>query len=117
MIGFLRRNLGFRKSQASPLADTIFFSKIRRPSTTYNIRTTSLICSMEEFLRVTTCCHVLQGYGLTKTCEWSYVALSDDLSMLGTVGHLYPTTEVHLDSVSEMGYDVFAEVDYKGIDT
>ena len=28
---------------------------------------------MEDFLRVTMCCPVLQGYGLTETCACSFI--------------------------------------------
>ena len=104
--------LGFRQCQASPLADAILFSKIKA-RLGGRVRlilpgADSLSSSVEEFLRVTTCCHVLQGYGLTETCGWSSVALPDDLSMFGTVGPISPTAEVRLESVPEMGYDALA---------
>lgn len=104
--------LGFRQCQASPLADAILFSKIKaRLGGRVRLILSGaapLSSSVEEFLRVTTCCHVLQGYGLTETCGWSSVALPDDLSMLGTVGPISPTAEVRLESVPEMGYDALA---------
>ncbi|KAJ3704132.1 hypothetical protein LUZ61_007837 [Rhynchospora tenuis] len=60
---------------------------------------------VEEFMRVVTCAHVLQGYGLTETCAATMVSLPNDISMLGTVGPPVPNIDVRLESVPEMGYD------------
>ncbi|KAG1367553.1 putative Long chain acyl-CoA synthetase 3 [Cocos nucifera] len=69
-----------------------------------------LAIHVEEFLRVVTCAHVLQGYGLTETCAGTFVSLPNDLSMLGTVGPPVPNVDVRLESVPEMNYDALSEV-------
>eukprot|EP01018_Ginkgo_biloba_P025311 Gb_09959 [translate_table: standard] len=106
--------LGFKQSKASPLADSILFSKIKaRLGGRVRLILSGaapLNSSVEEFLRVTTCAHVLQGYGLTETGGISSVCLPDEISMLGTVGPPSPTTEVCLESVPEMGYDALAVI-------
>ncbi|KAH9313020.1 hypothetical protein KI387_028055, partial [Taxus chinensis] len=104
--------LGFKTKEASPLADAIFSRKIKaRLGGRVRLILSGaapLGNSVEEFLRVTLCCHVLQGYGLTETCGWTTVCLPDEFSMLGTVGPVSPTTEVRLESVPDMGYDAMA---------
>ncbi|GLJ08586.1 hypothetical protein SUGI_0091790 [Cryptomeria japonica] len=105
---------GCKTHEASPLADAIFSRKIKA-RLGGRVR---LILSgaaplgnvVEEFLRVTLCCHVLQGYGLTETCGWSSVCLPDEFSMLGTVGPISPNTELRLESVPDMGYDALGAI-------
>lgn len=65
---------------------------------------------VEEYLRVVTCCHVLQGYGLTETCAGTFTSLPDNLEMLGTVGPPIPNVDIRLESVPEMGYDALSEL-------
>eukprot|EP01018_Ginkgo_biloba_P025307 Gb_32132 [translate_table: standard] len=106
--------LGFSHSAASPLADKIIFSKIKA-KLGGRVRllmsgAAPLSSHVEEFLRVTTCAYVLQGYGLTETCGWTSVCLPDEWSLLGTVGSPAPSLEVRLEAVPEMGYDPLADV-------
>uniref|UniRef100_A0A803KZM0 Long-chain-fatty-acid--CoA ligase n=1 Tax=Chenopodium quinoa TaxID=63459 RepID=A0A803KZM0_CHEQI len=64
--------------------------------------------SVETFLRVVTCAHVLQGYGLTESCAASFIAQPHDMAMIGTVGPPVPNVDVCLESVPEMGYDALS---------
>ncbi|OQU82478.1 hypothetical protein SORBI_3006G247300 [Sorghum bicolor] len=68
---------------------------------------------VEEYLRVVTCSHVLQAYGLTETCG-SFISLPNNMSMLGTVGPPLPHVEVRLESVPEMGYDAVSSETPRG---
>ncbi|KAG5041530.1 hypothetical protein JHK85_014006 [Glycine max] len=63
---------------------------------------------VEGFLRVVTCAHILQGYGLTETCAGTFVSLPNEKDMLGTVGPPVPYVDVRLESIPEMGYDALA---------
>ncbi|KAJ4749579.1 Long-Chain Acyl-CoA Synthetase [Rhynchospora pubera] len=63
--------------------------------------------NIEEFLRVVSCAHVCQGYGLTETSGPTLVALANEISMLSTVGPPLPVIDVRLESVPEMGYIAF----------
>ncbi|KAF3334984.1 long chain acyl-CoA synthetase 4-like protein [Carex littledalei] len=65
---------------------------------------------VEEFMRVVTCAHVLQGYGLTETCAGTMVSLPNEIAMLGTVGPPVPNIDVRLESVPEMGYDALGAI-------
>ncbi|KAJ3670910.1 hypothetical protein LUZ60_008336 [Juncus effusus] len=65
---------------------------------------------VEEFMRVVSCSHVLQGYGLTETCAGTTISLPNEISMLGTVGPPVPNVDMRLESVPEMEYDALAEV-------
>ncbi|KAJ4797512.1 Long-Chain Acyl-CoA Synthetase [Rhynchospora pubera] len=66
-----------------------------------------LVKNIEEFLRVVSCAHVCQGYGLTETSGPTLVALANEISMLSTVGPPLPVIDVRLESVPEMGYIAF----------
>uniref|UniRef100_M1AI81 Long-chain-fatty-acid CoA ligase n=1 Tax=Solanum tuberosum TaxID=4113 RepID=M1AI81_SOLTU len=68
-----------------------------------------LSSEVEEFLRVTSCGFVLQGYGLTETCGLATIGHPDEMCMLGTVGPPFVFTEVRLEEVPEMGYDPLAD--------
>ncbi|CAK8541560.1 unnamed protein product [Lathyrus sativus] len=57
---------------------------------------------VEGFLRVVTCAHILQGYGLTETCAGSFLAIPNEIDMLGTVDPTLPYLEVCLKSVPEI---------------
>lgn len=92
-----------------------------------------LSSSVETYLRVVTCAHVLQGYGnlngwkymyeelsinyqqtvwicagLTETCAGSFVARPDEVTMVGTVGPPLPIVDVRLESVPDMEYDALS---------
>ncbi|XP_071715638.1 long chain acyl-CoA synthetase 4-like isoform X1 [Rutidosis leptorrhynchoides] len=124
--GFLKRNLfnlaytyklynmsrGYKHEEAAPRLDKIIFSKVKE-GLGGNMRlilsgAAPLSTSVETFLRVVTCAHVLQGYGLTETCAGSFVAQPNELSMTGTVGPPLPNVDVCLLSVPEMGYDALS---------
>ncbi|KAI5647131.1 hypothetical protein M9H77_33136 [Catharanthus roseus] len=103
---------GFKHVEAAPLFDKIIFNKVKE-GLGGNLRlilsgAAPLSSNVETYLRVVTCAHVLQGYGLTETCAGSFVAQPDKLSMIGTVGPPLPIVDVCLESVPEMGYDALA---------
>lgn len=105
---------GLKHEKASPLFDKIVFSKVKQ-GLGGRVRVmlsgaAPLAKHVEEFLRVVTCCHVVQGYGLTETCAGSFVSLPNVMSMIGTVGPPVPNIDVCLESVPEMGYDALSEV-------
>ncbi|RDX61595.1 Long chain acyl-CoA synthetase 1 [Mucuna pruriens] len=60
---------------------------------------------IEEFLRVTSCAFVCQGYGLTETCGPTTLCFPDEMCMLGTVGAVSTYNEIMLKEVPEMGYN------------
>lgn len=94
-----------------------------------------LSSEVEEFLRVTSCAFVVQGYGkynylfslltlifslqrnniirshinscagLTESCGLSTLGFPDEMSLIGTVGSAFVYTEIRLEEVPEMGYD------------
>ncbi|KAL7203208.1 hypothetical protein ACSBR2_016500 [Camellia fascicularis] len=102
-------NKGYKHFEAAPLFDKIVFSKVKE-GLGGKIRlilsgAAPLATNVETFLRVVTCAHVLQGYGLTETCAGSFAARPDELAMIGTVGPPLPSLDVCLESVPEMGYD------------
>lgn len=95
--------------KASFLGDALVFGKIKA-RLGGRVR---IICSggaplpqhVEEWLKVTMCCPVVQGYGLTETCAASCVAMPDKKEQLGTVGPPLFSLEAKLDPVEDMGYD------------
>ncbi|KAL7121545.1 hypothetical protein ACP275_02G188500 [Erythranthe tilingii] len=100
---------GYSHAEAAPLLDKHVFNKVKE-GLGGNLRlilsgAAPLSSSVETFLRVVTCAHVLQGYGLTETCAGSFVALPDELTMIGTVGPPLPGIDICLESVPDMGYD------------
>lgn len=106
-LGWL--NLGFKQKYASPLADLLAFRKVKAK---LGGRVRLIICGgaplspeVEEFLRVTSCAFVCQGYGLTETCGVSTTAYPDEMRFIGTVGGASVYTEVRLEEVPEMGYN------------
>lgn len=106
-------NMGYKQKNASPLADLIAFRKIKQ-QLGGRVRlivsgAAPLSREIEEFLRVTCCCFVLQGYGLTETCGLTTVGFPDEMSMLGTVGAVFVYSELRLEEVPEMGYHPFAD--------
>ena len=65
--------------QATPLLDRIVFSKIKeRLGGRVRIIVSGgapLATHVEEFLKVTMCAPVVQGYGLTETCAGSFISI------------------------------------------
>ncbi|KAG9143162.1 hypothetical protein Leryth_021368 [Lithospermum erythrorhizon] len=108
------RNLkkGVKHSEAASLFDRVVFNKVKE-GLGGNVRlilsgAAPLASHVEEFFRVVSCSHVLQGYGLTETCAGTFVSLPDRMDMLGTVGPPVPNVDVCLESVPEMGYDALS---------
>ncbi|KAG6489441.1 hypothetical protein ZIOFF_050710 [Zingiber officinale] len=119
--------LGYSHKNASPLADLLAFRKVKdRLGGRVRLIISGgapLNTEIEEFLRVTSCAYVTQGYGnayktcyspannmmklasLTETCGVSTVGVPDDMSLVGTVGIAATNTEVRLEEVPEVGYD------------
>lgn len=103
---------GFKTIEAAPICDKIVFGKVKQ-GLGGNVRlilsgAAPLSTHVEAYLRVVTCAHVLQGYGLTETCAGTFVSLPNEISMLGTVGPPVPNVDVCLESVPEMGYDALS---------
>ncbi|KAJ0514517.1 putative long-chain-fatty-acid--CoA ligase [Helianthus annuus] len=103
---------GYKQKDASPFADMLAFSKIKN-KLGGRIRLivsggAPLSPEVEEFLRVTSCAFVLQGYELTETCGLATVAFPDEMCMVGTVGSPFVYTELRLEEVLDMGYDPLA---------
>ncbi|MFS7925019.1 putative long-chain-fatty-acid--CoA ligase [Helianthus anomalus] len=109
---------GYKHDEAAPRFDKIIFNKVKE-GLGGKLRlilsgAAPLSASVETFLRVVTCAHVLQGYGLTESCAGSFVAQPNELSMIGTVGPPLPNVDVCLMSVPEMGYDALAATAPRG---
>ena len=71
----------FSALQASPFFDRLVFSKIKaRLGGRVRICISGgapLAPHVEDFLRVTMCCFVAQGYGLTESCAASFIGSSE----------------------------------------
>ncbi|KAK6941115.1 AMP-dependent synthetase/ligase, partial [Dillenia turbinata] len=104
-------NLGYKQKNASPLADLLAFRKVKaRLGGRVRLIVSGgapLSSEVEEFLRVTCCAFVTQGYGLTETCGMTTLGYPDEMSMIGAVGPPSVYTELCLEEVPEMGYDPF----------
>lgn len=103
---------GVKTIEAAPICDKIVFGKVKQ-GLGGNVRlilsgAAPLSTHVEAYLRVVSCAHVLQGYGLTETCAGTFVSLPNEISMLGTVGPPVPNVDVCLESVPEMGYDALS---------
>ncbi|KAK2425890.1 long chain acyl-CoA synthetase [Trifolium repens] len=103
---------GHKLAAASPLLDKVVFDKVKQ-GLGGHVRVilsgaAPLSMHVESYLRVVTCSHVLQGYGLTETSVGTFVSLPNELDMLGTVGPPVPNVDACLESVPEMGYDALA---------
>ncbi|CDP12153.1 unnamed protein product [Coffea canephora] len=108
------RNLrkGLKHDEAAPICDKIVFSKVKQ-GLGGKVRlilsgAAPLASHVEEYLRVVSCAHVLQGYGLTETCAGTFVSIPHEMRMLGTVGPPVPNVDACLESVPEMGYDALS---------
>lgn len=104
---------GLKHHEASPFFDKIVFSKIKE-GLGGRIRlmiagAAPLPGQIEEFMRVTTCSVVVQGYGLTESCAGCFTSIANIFSMIGTVGPPVTTIEARLESVPEMGYDALSD--------
>lgn len=60
-------------------------------------------------MKVTMCCRVVQGYGLTETCAASFIAVPDVPDHAGTVGPPLPVLSFRLEAVPDMNYDPMAD--------
>ncbi|TVU35728.1 hypothetical protein EJB05_17631 [Eragrostis curvula] len=103
---------GAKHNEAAAICDKVVFSKVKE-GLGGRVRVilsgaAPLATHVEEYLRVVTCAHVIQGYGLTETCAGSFVSLPNQMSMIGTVGPPVPNIDVRLESVPEMEYDALA---------
>ncbi|KAF8380069.1 hypothetical protein HHK36_027539 [Tetracentron sinense] len=104
---------GRKHVEAAPIADKIVFSKVVKQGLGGNVRliisgAAPLATHVEAFLRVVSCAHVLQGYGLTESCAGTFISLPNELAMLGTVGPPVPNVDACLESVPEMEYDALS---------
>ncbi|KAF8387686.1 hypothetical protein HHK36_026340 [Tetracentron sinense] len=102
-------NLGYKQKHASPLADLLAFRKVKaRLGGRVRLIVSGgapLSAEVEEFLRVTSCAFLTQGYGLTETCGLTTIGFPDEMGMLGTVGSVSVYSELRLEEVPEMGYN------------
>ncbi|KAK6918229.1 AMP-dependent synthetase/ligase [Dillenia turbinata] len=104
---------GVKHEDAAPIFDKIVFSKVKQ-GLGGKVRLilsggAPLATHVEAYLRVVTCSHVLQGYGLTESCGGTFVSLPNNPDMLGTVGPPVPNVDIRLESVPEMGYDALSD--------
>lgn len=103
---------GLKQDEAAPLFDKLVFTKVKQGLggclRLILSGAAPLARHVEEFLRVTSCSVVVQGYGLTETCAGSFSSLANVFSMVGTVGVPVPSIDVRLKSVPEMGYDALS---------
>ncbi|KAK1381668.1 Long-chain-fatty-acid--CoA ligase [Heracleum sosnowskyi] len=105
-------NNGHKHEEAAPLFDRFVFDKVKQ-GLGGKVRlilsgAAPLASHVESYLKVVTCTHVLQGYGLTETCAGSFVSIPNEQTMLGTVGPPVPNVDARLESVPEMGYDALS---------
>ncbi|KAL6748618.1 hypothetical protein V8C86DRAFT_3146505 [Haematococcus lacustris] len=120
--GFSRKlyfmNQGSKQKEAAPFFDRILFSKI---ASRLGGKVKAVVSGgaplaphVEEFLRITMCAFMVQGYGLTETCATSMIAAADTQKHAGSVGCPTPGTELRLESVPEMNYDALDPNEPKG---
>mmetsp|Transcript_9256 Transcript_9256/g.16316 ORF Transcript_9256/g.16316 Transcript_9256/m.16316 type:complete len:660 (-) Transcript_9256:759-2738(-) len=116
-LHFMRQGIAHNK--AAPFFDKIVFSKLLPQRLGGNVKIVvsggaPLAPHVEEFLRVTVCAPVVQGYGLTETSAASFIASATDDKHEATVGPPTPCTEFRLESVPDMNYDATSAVEPKG---
>ncbi|XP_031483365.1 probable CoA ligase CCL6 [Nymphaea colorata] len=104
--------MGLKQNQAAPLFDKLIFSKIKQVLGG-QVRlilsgAAPLPAHVEEFLRVTTCSVLVQGYGLTESCAGCFSSLTNEFYMIGTIGVPMTAVEARLESVPDMGYDALS---------
>ncbi|KAF5827353.1 hypothetical protein DUNSADRAFT_795 [Dunaliella salina] len=94
---------------ASPISDWLVFNKIKaRLGGRVRVIISGgapLPVQAEDFMRVSMCAPVIQGYGLTETCAASFISNPFDNRHLGTVGAPLAHTDLRLEAVPDMGYD------------
>ncbi|GMY05891.1 probable CoA ligase CCL6 [Fagus crenata] len=103
---------GLPQDNAAPFLDRLVFDKIKQ-GLGGRIRimlsgAAPLPRHVEEFLRVTSCSTLSQGYGLTESCGGCFTSIGNVFPMMGTVGVPITTIEARLESVPEMGYDALS---------
>ncbi|XVF72781.1 hypothetical protein PTKIN_Ptkin12aG0148000 [Pterospermum kingtungense] len=102
-------NRGYKHKHASPLADLLAFRKVKaRLGGRLRLLLSGgapLSSEVEEFLRVSCCAFVVQGYGLTETCGACTIGFPDEMCMVGAVGSPAVYNELRLEEVSDMGYN------------
>ncbi|KAI4318619.1 hypothetical protein MLD38_032298 [Melastoma candidum] len=114
------RNLqrGLPHDKAAPFMDKLIFEKTKQAfGGRVRVMTSGaapLPRYVEEFLRVTSCASLTQGYGLTESCGGCVTAVGNAWSMVGTVGIPMPSIEVRLESVPDMGYDALSSSSPRG---
>ncbi|KAJ8645698.1 hypothetical protein MRB53_007446 [Persea americana] len=105
---------GLKQDKAAPLFDRLVFNNIKQ-GLGGRVRimlsgAAPLPRHVEEFLRVTSCTVLLQGYGLTESCAGCFTSVANVFSMMGTVGVPVTTIEARLESIPEMGYDALSTI-------
>jgi long-chain acyl-CoA synthetase len=116
--GFARKlwalEAGYPQAKAAPFFDKLVFSKVKQGLGGRCRMIVSggapLARHVEDFLKVTMCAPVVQGYGLTETCAASCISVPDDgPGAAGTVGPPLPSIELRLEAVPDMGCDPAAD--------
>ncbi|CAI0406052.1 unnamed protein product [Linum tenue] len=106
-------NMGYKQKYSSPLADLLAFRKVKAKLGGRLRLIVSggapLSSEVEEFLRVTCCAFVVQGYGLTETCGPATLGFPDEMCMMGAVGAPAVYNEIRLEEVPDMGYNPLGE--------
>ena len=99
---------GVPQKKAAPLFNMILFKNLKAVlggSVRVIVSGGAPLAShVEQFLRTSMCCPVVQGYGLTETMAASFVAVPDDIRFYKTVGVPAPSIEYRLEAVPEMNY-------------
>ena len=102
---------GVPQAKAAPLFNMILFKKLKAVLggcvKTIVSGGAPLASHVEQFLRTSMCCPVVQGYGLTETMAASFIAVPDDIRFYKTVGVPAPSVEFRLEAVPEMNYSPF----------
>lgn len=84
--------------QAAPLFDKLVFSKVKqRLGGRVKLILTGgapLARHVEDFLKVTMCCPVVQGYGLTETCAASFIGIPDQI--VRRLSHMFSNAFPHV---------------------
>ncbi|KAG2497767.1 hypothetical protein HYH03_004039 [Edaphochlamys debaryana] len=109
---------GYSQNKAAPFFDKLVFSKIAARLGGKVKAVVSggapLAPHVEDFLRVTMCAPVVQGYGLTETSAASFIACADVMAHAATVGPPTPMVEFRLESVPDMNCDALDAKQPKG---